>query len=69
MDSDLKLYVWEGDGVLENYRSGLIVVLAHDLEEALGLIREKVSYAMGNFPPDKFRMVESPEAFYCWGSE
>lgn len=31
----LKLFVWEGDGVLRDYNSGMICVLAYDLVEAL----------------------------------
>ena len=31
---ELKLFVWEGDGVLQDYSSGMICVLAYDLEEA-----------------------------------
>lgn len=41
MTEKLKLFVWEGRGVLQNYTSGMICVLAHNLEEALRLIEKK----------------------------
>lgn len=63
----LKLFVWEGNGVLTDYTDGMICVLAHDLEEALSLIRKKCSYAINSFPADGFVVVEKPEAFVCWG--
>ena len=64
----MKLFVWEGPGVLENADSGMICVLAHDLEEALRLIGKEIHWK-GAFPLDQYRVVESPEAFICWGSE
>ena len=63
----MKLFVWEGHGVLTDYSDGMICVLANDLEEALKLIREKYNHAMGSFPPDKYKIIEKPEAFICWG--
>jgi hypothetical protein len=63
----MKLFVWEGDGVLTDYSNGMICVLAKDLEEALKLIREKCGYCMNSFPPDKYKIIEKPEAFICWG--
>lgn len=65
--SGLRLFVWEGADVLPDYTSGMICVLAHDLPEALALIREKDEFAMGSFPPDRCRVVDTPEAFVCWG--
>lgn len=35
----LRLYVWEGEGILQDYDSGMIVALAHDAEEARALVR------------------------------
>lgn len=63
----MKLFVWEGAGVLQDYSSGMICVLAHDLEEALRLIREKCYDCVGSFPPEGFEVIEKPEAFICWG--
>ena len=67
-DPSLKLFVWKGSGVLMDYSDGMICVLAHDLEEALKLIRGKCDYCMGSFPPDRYAIIEAPEAFICWGS-
>ena len=67
MDSKLKLFVWEGDGVLQDYTNGMICVLAKDLEEAVGLISKKYHYCMNSFPVDKYTVVEKPEAFICYG--
>ena len=39
--SNLKLFVWEGDDILPVARGGIICVLAHDIDEALALIRAK----------------------------
>jgi hypothetical protein len=65
--TELKLFVWEGDGVLTDYTNGMICVLAHDLEEALKLIGLKDPVAMGNFNPNDFKVIATPEAFTCWG--
>jgi len=64
-----KLYVWEGEGVLEQYGTGLIAVLASSLDEALKLIKEKCSYAMDSFPVNDYRIIDKPEAFISWGSD
>ena len=45
MDSNLKLFVWEG--VLEDWTSGIVCVLAHDLEEAYRLVEEEDRLAIG----------------------
>ena len=63
----LKLFVWDSDDVLRDYTPGMICVLAHNLEEAVKLIRERDGVAIGNFPVDKFKVIEKPEAFICWG--
>jgi hypothetical protein len=63
----LKLFVWEGNGVLTDYTPGMICVLAENLEQALKLIEERCSYAMGNFPVHDYKMIEEPKAFVCWG--
>lgn len=36
----MKIYVWRGDRVLENYNTGLIVVAASSLEEAYTKLKE-----------------------------
>lgn len=63
----LKLFVWQGKGVLQDYTSGLICVLAPDLETALKLIKEKDSIAIGSFDPTNYQEITKPEAFVQWG--
>lgn len=63
----MKLYVWEGDGVLEDYTSGMICVLAESLEQALQLIEEKCNWCMNSFSANDYKIIEKPEAFVCWG--
>ena len=68
----MKLYVWEGDGVLEDYTSGMIVAIAEDLEGALAAIRAKCDYCFQSFPPDRPSQVidlddAKPEAWVTWG--
>lgn len=65
--SGLKLYVWQGDGVLTDYTNGMIAVLAHDMEEALLEIAKADSVAAHAFPPERFEVVTEPKAFVCWG--
>jgi len=66
MYNGLKLYVWEGDGVLTDYTNGIIVVLAHDLEEALRLFHDECPY-YGTPPIERLKVVESPDVFYVYG--
>jgi hypothetical protein len=63
----LKLYVWEG--VLTDYTSGMVCVLARSEEEAWKLVEEKQdgTYARLKREKDTPRCVEQPEAFICWG--
>lgn len=63
----MKLFVWEGYGVLQDYTCGMICVLAESLEDAHRLIKEKCDYAEGSYPPSQFKVAENPEAFICWG--
>ena len=67
MDEKLKLFVWEGEGVLQDWSSGMICVLAHNLDEALKLIKEKQSSCINNFPVTDYKVIEEPEAFICYG--
>ncbi len=62
----LKMFVWQGPGVLQDYSSGMICALAFDLEQAVKLIREKMGYD-ADYPVDKYKVVEEPEAFCCYG--
>jgi len=64
----LKLYVWEGDGVLEDWGTGLICVLAKNYREALKLIEKKCFYRINDFPHKKYKIIRKAEAFLCIGS-
>lgn len=63
----LKMFVWEGDGVLTDYTNGMICVLAKDFEQALDLIYEKSPENKQNFPVNKYKIIEKPEAFVYHG--
>ena len=70
----MKLFIWYGDGVLQDYSSGMICALGHDLQEALEVIRKECDYCMGSFPNDmptetiEFgRTRRPPRAWICWG--
>lgn len=70
----MKLYIWEGDGVLQDYTSGMIVALAEDLEGALKAIETACNYCMNNFPNHKPSEVHdlgpvtaAPKAWVCYG--
>ena len=66
-EEELKLFVWEGDGVLTDYTNGMVCVLAHNFEEAIKLIDEKGSYYLQNIPINKYKIITIPEAFLCYG--
>lgn len=69
----LALYVWEGDGVLEDYYSGLVCVLARSEQEAWSLLKVKDETAAwslsgeGSSERIEPKRVTEPEAFACWG--
>ena len=63
----LKMFIWEGEGVLTDWSNGMIAVLAENHSQALKLIEEKCKYCMGNFPVDDYTIIEHPEAFICYG--
>lgn len=67
MNNNLKLFVWEGEGVLTDYSNGMICVLAESLEQALKLIEKKCSYCMNSFPVNNYKIITTPEAFIVWG--
>ena len=64
----MKLFVWRGDGVLQDWTSGIMVVLAHDVQEA----REVLMSTFGRKPmgydlePEVFE-TDKPLVFYEWG--
>ena len=60
----LKMYVWTG--VLEDYYSGMMVVLAPDLKTARNLLRKELK----NYENDIMQkpiVVSTPKAFYVHG--
>ena len=69
----MKLYVWQGDGVLQDYTSGMICALGNDLQEALTAVRASCDYCMGSFPNDRPSAVieidanTKPQAWTCYG--
>ena len=64
---NLKLFVWEGSGVLPDYSSGMICVLAENIDHALELIYEEDRTSKGDFPVDNYKVYEVPCAFLCYG--
>jgi len=68
MNIKLKLFVWEGDGVLQDYTSGMVCVLATDLQQAFNLIREKYDdYYLNDLARIEPKVIEEPEAFAVYG--
>jgi predicted fused transcriptional regulator/phosphomethylpyrimidine kinase len=63
----MKLFVWEGEGVLEDYTSGMICVLAKNINEAIALINVKYGGELTDYPKSKYEVIEKPEAFICFG--
>lgn len=53
----MTLYVWSGEGVLENYRSGFCIVLANNLEEARSLAFDQILIL-------KADLFDDPSAFF-----
>jgi hypothetical protein len=62
----LKLYVWED--VLRDYSAGMVCILAHDLEEALEVARQKFeSHIIEGFAGHPYQVITEPDAFYVYG--
>ena len=62
------LFVWEG--CFADYATGLGVVLAHDVDEARGLLRRSIGYDhpdIEGIDPDRYRVTRGPMAFYVHG--
>ena len=66
-NGELKMFVWHGKGVLTDYTNGQICALAHNLEEALELIKKECDYCMESFNVLNYEIVTSPKAFVQWG--
>ena len=63
--SALKLFVWTE--VLTDYSHGMMVALAHDVEEARALLLEEVNYLPADDLAREPLVVEEPSAFIVWG--
>lgn len=73
--------LWVLEGVLTDYTDGMVCVLAHDEAEAWAMLKNKDATAwcvLRDWPnepdtrsldelPTRFRCVDNPEAFVCWG--
>lgn len=66
----MKLFIWEGEGVLEDYTSGMVVAIAPDLEAALKAVEAKCDYCMNSFPTHRPSQVidlkEDPNHIEGW---
>lgn len=73
----MKLFIWQGEDVLVDYTSGMIVAIAPTLEEALKTIEsQEGKYIMNEFPTNKpsqvidlgenVKQVQN-EAWITWG--
>lgn len=70
----MKLFIWIGDGVLQDWTSGQIVALAPNLEEALKQVDEEMGYESDSFPRNEPTQVidlddvkAQNEAWVTWG--
>lgn len=70
----MKLFIWIGDGVLQDWSSGQIVALAPNLEEALKQVDEEMGYESDSFPRNEPTQVidlddekTQNEAWVTWG--
>lgn len=69
----MKLFVWHGAGVLQDFTSGQITVIAPDLESAVLEIKKICPHGMGLFPPHPTDIVDlgdvtvEPRAWVTWG--
>jgi len=61
----MKLFVWEN--VLIDWSSGMVCVLAENLEQAIKLIKEKDDLAASTMDMSNVKVIEKPEAFIVWG--
>lgn len=67
----MKLFVWEGDGVLTDYTDGMVVALANTLEEAKAAIALEIS-SLKSIPDQPTTTIDlntffGSQAFICWG--
>lgn len=67
----MKLYIWEGDGVLTDYTDGMIIALANTQEQAEEIILPHV-YQRENYPKTPSQTIDLsqefvPQTWVCWG--
>jgi len=65
MNEELKLYVWED--VLCDYTSGMVCILAYDLEQAKELLLEKYEGYYAEDFGKPHRVITKSEAFAVYG--
>ena len=69
----MKLFIWEGAGVLTDYTDGMIVAMAGDLAAAHRAISKEDSVAVSNYPANPTETVDlgpirkRPRAWVMWG--
>jgi hypothetical protein len=72
----LKLFIWQGDGILQDFASGMIVALAPDLRTARNVVRRSYTdTGSGDLEPSLARRPQvirlaettSPQAWYVNG--
>ena len=69
----MKLFIWQGDGVLQDYTSGMIIAIADDLEGAHRAILAECDYCGDAYPHLPTGVVDignadqDPRAWLCWG--
>lgn len=54
----MRLYIWQGDGVLEAYGTGIIVVLAHDDAEAQRLVDKQWNFDYPSYLVAKAEVID-----------
>ena len=69
----MKLFVWNDGNTLGDFKHGMIVAVAPDLESALKAIEAECNYCMNSFdnanPTQVIELPTEPKAFVCYGSE
>jgi hypothetical protein len=66
MSDELKLYLWTD--VLCDHTCGMAVVLAHNMEEAIEVMKATFpDYITEQLPFTKCRVITAPDAFYNYG--
>lgn len=65
IERGMKLFVWED--VLTDYTSGMICILAHNLEEAKELLLKKYETYYANDFGKPHKVITKPEAFAIYG--